>query len=128
MKWFKRAVACALAAALSFSSFLQSAPVLAAQAADVADTGDLNEADFSSMRLVVLADDTSVIAHDSDIIGQYENVYLLQFPSVQQTMNAYAYYKDKVPAVEPDTVVETASLERDPEELVKERYERFRAF
>ena len=117
MKWFKRAVACALAAALSFSSFLQSAPVLAAQAADVADTGDLNEADFSSMRLVVLADDTSVIAHDSDIIGQYENVYLLQFPSVQQTMNAYAYYKDKVPAVEPDTVVETASLERDPEDI-----------
>ena len=83
----------------------------------VPDIADLNAFDFASMRLVVLADDESVIVHDSDIIGQYENIYLLQFTSVQQAMNAYAYYKDKVTAVEPDAVVETASKDNAPEDI-----------
>ena len=77
--------------------------------ATISDAADLNASDFASMRLVVLADDASVIANDSDVIGQYEDVYLLQFTSIQQAMNAYVYYKDKVQAVEPDAVVETAS-------------------
>lgn len=75
---------------------------------DDVKTDDLNASDFASMRLVVLADDESVIVNDSDVIGQYDNVYLLQFTSIQQTMNAYAYYKDKVTAVEPDATVEAA--------------------
>lgn len=72
------------------------------------DTADLNASDFASMRLVVLADDVEVITNDSDVIGQYGNVYLLQFTSIQQAMNAYVYYKDKVTAVEPDVMVEAA--------------------
>lgn len=77
------------------------------------DTAELNASDFASMRLVVLADDASVITNDSDVIGQYDNVYLLQFTSIQQAMNAYTYYKDKVTAVEPDGVVETADESAD---------------
>ena len=83
----------------------------------IPDIADLNAADFASMRLIVLADDTSVLADDSDIIGQYENVYLLQFSSIQQAMEAYVYYKDKVTAVEPDAVVETASEDNDSEDI-----------
>lgn len=77
------------------------------------DVADLNASDFASMRLVVLADDASVITNDGDVIGQYGNVYLLQFTSIQQAMNAYVYYKDKVTAVEPDGVVETAAESAD---------------
>lgn len=73
------------------------------------DTSELNASDFASMRLVILTDDPEVITNGSDVIGQYEDVYLLQFTSIQQIMNAYTYYKDKVQAVEPDAVVETAS-------------------
>ena len=69
---------------------------------------ELNASDFASMRLVLMTDDPEVISNDSDVIGVYENIYLLQFTSIQQTMNAYAYYKDKVLAVEPDVVVEAA--------------------
>ena len=83
----------------------------------VPDITDLNASDFASMRLVVLADDASVIVDDSDIIGRYENVYLLQFSSIQQVMNAYVYYKDKVTAVEPDAVVETASEDNGPKDI-----------
>lgn len=80
-------------------------------------SSDLNVSDFASMRLVILTDDPEVITNDSDVIGHYEDVYLLQFTSIQQTMNAYTYYKDKVQAVEPDAVVEIAS-ESDVEESV----------
>ena len=83
----------------------------------VPDIADLNASDFASMRLVILADDASVIVDDSDIIGRYENVYLLQFSSIQQAMNAYVYYKDKVTAVEPDAVVETASEDNGPKDI-----------
>ena len=69
---------------------------------------ELNASDFASMRLVLMTDDPEVISNDSDVIGVYENIYLLQFTSIQQTMNAYAYYKDKVLAVEPDVLVEAA--------------------
>lgn len=131
MKGFKRTVACVSAAVLSLSLFLQPVSVSAAAeteeilgnteepaaATAVPDIGGLNASDFASMRLVVLTDDTSVLADDSDIIGQYENVYLLQFSSVQQAMDAYAYYKDKVTAAEPDTVIETASEENGAEDI-----------
>lgn len=76
---------------------------------DTVKTDGLNASDFASMRLILLTDDADVIADKSDVIGQYDNIYLLEFTSIQQTMNAYVYYKDKVSAVEPDIIVETAS-------------------
>lgn len=74
-------------------------------------TDDLNAADFASMRLLMVVDDASVIVDTDDIIGQYGNIYMMQYTSIQQAMNAYAYYKDKVTAVEPDKAVEAATEE-----------------
>lgn len=78
-------------------------------------TDDLNAADFASMRLLMVVDDASVIVDTDDIIGQYGNIYMMQYTSIQQAMNAYAYYKDKVTAVEPDKAVEAATEEDDIE-------------
>lgn len=73
------------------------------------DTTQYNfQADFTSMRLVVLASDPSIVIDPEHIIGNYDNIYLLQYKTVQQTMAAYAYYLGKAEAVEPDAVVETA--------------------
>ena len=73
------------------------------------DTGDLNASDFVSMRLIVLAEDPSVIIDPEDVIGQYDTIYLLQYTSVQQAMNAYVYYAGVADAVEPDKDVEMAT-------------------
>lgn len=69
----------------------------------------LNKDDFASKRLMVLADDPSVFVGKNNVIGQYGNLYLMQFDTVEAAMQAYGYYKDIVTAVEPDVPVEVAS-------------------
>lgn len=64
---------------------------------------------FASQRLVVLADDASVIRTGDTVLGQYDNIYLLEYGSVDETMDAYTYYKDLVTAVEPDAPMDTAA-------------------
>ncbi len=75
--------------------------------ADVSES--LNEDDFASMRLMVLSDDPSVFEGKNNVIGQYGDLYLMQFDSPEAAMQAYDYYKDIVTAVEPDISVEVAS-------------------
>ena len=73
----------------------------------VDDTVDANL--FTSQRLVVLTDDASVIRDNDTVLGQYDNIYLLEYGSIDETMDAYSYYKDLVTAVEPDAPMDAAS-------------------
>lgn len=75
-------------------------------AVTVDDTVDANL--FTSQRLVVLTDDASVIRTDDTVLGQYDNIYLLEYGSIDETMDAYSYYKDLVTAVEPDIAMDAA--------------------
>ena len=73
------------------------------------DVKGLDDIDFTSMRLIVLTEDASVITDTDNIIGIYDDIYLLQFDSVQETKEAYVRYKTKVTAVEPDESIEAAT-------------------
>ena len=64
--------------------------------------------DFTSMRLVLLTNDDTVIVDPEHVIGQYENIYLMQYATPEQALNAYIYYLQHAEAVEPDQTVETA--------------------
>lgn len=75
----------------------------------VEGTEELNESDFASMRLVVLTSNPDAILDQANVIANYDSIYLLQYESVQQAMNAYMYYQTVAEAVEPDAVLETAS-------------------
>lgn len=72
---------------------------------------DLNTSDFTSARLVVLADDESVIVDKEHLIGSYDSLYLLQYQSFEQAMNAYVYYQTHAVAVEPDMTLDAADNE-----------------
>lgn len=76
---------------------------------------DVDKSDFASKRLVAVADDKSVFTDADKIIGQYDNIYLLQYDSVKDTKDAYVRLKDSVTAVEPDKDV-TAATEATVEE------------
>ena len=67
--------------------------------------GDLDSASFSTARLIILSDDSNAIIDPEHIIGNYDNIYLMQYKSVEQAMNAYAYYEVNAEAVEPDVAV-----------------------
>lgn len=71
--------------------------------------GNLNVSDFASMRLVVLASNPDTMIDPEHVIANYDKIYLLQYGSVEQAMNAYVYYMANADAVEPDTVLEMAS-------------------
>ena len=70
--------------------------------------GDLDSASFSTARLIILSDDSNAIIDPEHIIGNYDNIYLMQYKSVEQAMNAYAYYEVNAEAVEPDKEIVTA--------------------
>lgn len=76
---------------------------------------DVDKSDFASKRLVVVSDKKSVFTDADKVIGQYGNIYLLQYDSVKATKDAYARLKDSVTAVEPDKDV-TAATEASAEE------------
>ena len=72
------------------------------------DISGLEPSDFSSCRLVVLADTPSVIIDKENLAAQYGKLYLLQYDTAEDAMHAYLYYRDAARAVEPDTVLQTA--------------------
>lgn len=72
---------------------------------------ELNASDFSSARLVVLTGDESVILDKEHLIASYDSLYLLQYKSVEQAMNAYVYYQTHAEAVEPDMTLDAADDE-----------------
>ena len=76
------------------------------------DTSDLDASAFTSRRLVLMADDDSIIIDkDYHLLGEYNNIYLLYYDTVNETMDAYQYYKSLAYAVEPDVVMAAADEE-----------------
>jgi len=72
---------------------------------------DLNPADFASKKLIVMCSDASKILEMDQVIGCYENIYLIEYKTVEECMEAYVYYTETADAVEPDTFMEIASDE-----------------
>ena len=77
---------------------------------DSLDSGatGLDEADFASQRLIVMADDPAVVIEGENVISQYDNLYIIQYENAIQAMNAYAYYLGTAAAVEPDMTLGAA--------------------
>ena len=83
---------------------------------------DLDKKDFQTGRLVVLTNAAEDIIDQEHVIGTYGNIYLLQYKSIEQAMNAYIYYQTHASAVEPDVAVEAAETV-ETAEAVEEKTE-----
>lgn len=69
----------------------------------------IQEEDFSSKRLLVLLSDEGKLLEADQVIGRYDEIYLIEYESVEACMQAYLYYMETADAVEPDTMMEIAS-------------------
>ena len=69
---------------------------------------NLNKENFESARLIVLADSADEIVDQEHLIGNYDNIYLLQYESANKAMEAYVYYLTNAQAVEPDAIINAA--------------------
>ena len=61
-----------------------------------------NALDFSSMRLVVCTQEDDVIRVTDPVISSHNGVFLLQYESVEDTIDAYVYFKNCQATVGPD--------------------------
>lgn len=84
---------------------------------------NLNAEDFASRRLLVMVKDEKKILETDSVIGSYEDIYLIEYETVERCMAAYVYYSDVADAVEPDVFMEIASDEtaEETEEVSAEK-------
>lgn len=71
---------------------------------------------FSSARLVIMTENADSIVDTEHIIANYDNIYLMQYSTVEQAMTAYLYYSYNastgvIDAVEPDAPIKAAGEE-----------------
>ena len=76
---------------------------------EVEGTEQLDATEFASSRLIMTNDTDDIIIDTEHLIGNYDNIYLLQYKTPQQAMNAYVYYLKKAAAVEPDVNIVAAA-------------------
>ena len=67
--------------------------------------GMLEGIDFSSKRLLVGTDDPSIFTEDTQVLSEYDGIYLLAFADEAETMNAYINYYGVADFVESDSAV-----------------------
>ncbi len=72
---------------------------------------------FSSMRLIVVSEQNIDTQNAVSVISGYKNIWVLQFDSVEDTVNSYDYYShlSYVKSVEPDSVVTVSENYESPE-------------
>lgn len=76
------------------------------------DISNLDNTSFASARLVVISDNAESVSTDSKyIIANYQNIYLIQYETVEDAMKAYVKYTDAGLAAEPDAIISAASDE-----------------
>ena len=74
------------------------------------DISNLDSTVFTSARLVVISDDAESVSDDSKyIIANYQNIYLIQYETVEDAMKAYVKYTDAGLTAEPDAPIIAAS-------------------
>ena len=74
------------------------------------DISNLDSTIFASARLVVISDDAESVSDDSKyIIANYQNIYLIQYETVEDAMKAYVKYTDAGLTAEPDAPIIAAS-------------------
>ncbi|WP_373215842.1 SpaA isopeptide-forming pilin-related protein [Ruminococcus sp. 5_1_39BFAA] len=71
--------------------------------------GRLNAEDFASRRLIVILKDEQKLRKSDEVINNYDDLYVIDYETVEECMAAYAYYAEVAEAVEPDAFMEIAS-------------------
>ena len=80
---------------------------------------DLDDSLFTTQELLIGTNDPSIFTWDTEVLSEYNGVYLVRFNSVLETKNAYQYYQDKADYVSPNIVFNVADT--DSADIVDEK-------
>ena len=76
--------------------------------------------DFSSRELLVGTDDPSIFTWDTEVISEYNGIYLTRYESEEVTKNAYTYYYDKADFVDANVVFAVQDNEETEDENISQ--------
>lgn len=74
---------------------------------------DLSETDFLSKRLLIMMKNRDQLLEGENVLETYGDIFLTEYSTVEDCMAAYVYYRDVADAVEPDSVMEIASDQKN---------------
>ena len=69
--------------------------------------------DFTSCELLIATSDASIFTADTEVISEFNGIYLTRYADAEQTKSAYTYYYTKASLVEPNTSFKGADGESD---------------
>lgn len=69
---------------------------------------DTTGLDFSSCELLIATEDTSIFTADTEVVSEYDGVYLTRYPDAETAKNAYTYYYDKADLVDVNSVIKAS--------------------
>ena len=69
---------------------------------------DTKGLDFSSCELLIATEDTSIFTADTEVVSEYDGVYLTRYPDAETAKNAYTYYYDKADLVDVNSVIKAS--------------------
>lgn len=84
------------------------------------DGVDVSGKDFSSCELLIATGDASIFTADTEVVSEYNGIYLTRYADSEQTKSAYTYYYTKANLVEPNTSFKGADGEEGSEEDISE--------
>lgn len=70
--------------------------------------------DFSSCELLIGASDASVFTADTEVVSEYNGIYLTRYQDPEQTANAYTYYGSRADLIEVNTGIKADDTEDIP--------------
>ena len=69
---------------------------------------DTKGLDFSSCELLIATEDASIFTADTEVVSEYDGVYLTRYPDAETAKNAYTYYYDKADLVDVNSVIKAS--------------------
>ena len=67
--------------------------------------------DFSGCELLIGTDDAGIFTADTEVVSEYNGIYLTRYADATQTMNAYSYYYTRAALVEVNGTVKANDID-----------------
>lgn len=69
--------------------------------------------DFSSQELLIATNDASIFTADTEVVSEYNGIYLTHYDSVEHTKNAYTYYYNQVDLIEVNSEIKASTNDEE---------------
>ena len=90
-----------------------SEPELIPTFTQIYDGVDVTGLDFSSCELLIATKDSSIFTQDTEVVSEYNNIYLTRYPDAEQSKSAYTYYYNICDFIDVNSTIKATDKESE---------------